>query len=146
MCLEKADKKNIKDDVSGVRKAKSLVGRWWERSPIAGEHDMAHKLPGDTLIERERETVVLADVAVGRGRSSAKVSKQYPVIDIHDKYYDKWCMAKAHKKIMRRTPTTTNSRFAWQEVHKGSAEVQRCRFGRGQTIDTSGRTYQIARR
>ena len=37
MCLEKADKGNIKDVVSDVRKAKSLVGRWLERSQIAGK-------------------------------------------------------------------------------------------------------------
>ena len=37
MCLEKADKGNIKDAVNDVRKAKSLVGRWLERSPVAGK-------------------------------------------------------------------------------------------------------------
>ena len=58
--------------MSDVRKTKSLVGRWLGRSPVADENDMANKLPGETLIERG--TVVLADVAVGRGRSSVKVS------------------------------------------------------------------------
>ena len=46
-----------------------------------------------------RDTVVLADVTVGRGRSSVKVSKLYRVIDIHDKYYNKWFMAKVPQKI-----------------------------------------------
>ena len=63
-CLEKADKGNIKVAVINVRKAKSLVGRWLERSPVASENDAVNKLPGETLIERD--TVVLVDVAVGR--------------------------------------------------------------------------------
>ena len=45
MCLENGDKKNIKDAVSDVRKAKSLVGMWLERSLVAGENDIANKLP-----------------------------------------------------------------------------------------------------
>ena len=64
-----------------------------ERSPIADKNDVANKLPGESLIERD--TVVLAEVVVGRGRSSAKVLKQYRAIDIHDKYYNKWSMATA---------------------------------------------------
>ena len=47
----------------------------------------------------ERDTVVLADVAVGRGCSSVKVSKQYRVTDIHGNYYNKWLAAKVPQKI-----------------------------------------------
>ena len=64
--------------------------------PVAGENDTANKLPGETLVERE--TVVFADVSVGRGRSSGKVLKQYRVIDIHNKYY-KWFMANVPHNI-----------------------------------------------
>ena len=74
MCLEKADKKNIKDAVSDVRKAESLVGMWSERSQVTGKNDKAVKLPGETLIERD--TVVLADITVERRGSSVKISKQ----------------------------------------------------------------------
>ena len=97
MSLERADKGCIKGAVSDVGKAKSLVGRWLERSKAAGENDKVNKRPGETVIERD--TVVLADVTVGRGRSSVKVSKMYRVIDIHDKYYSKWFMAKVPQKI-----------------------------------------------
>ena len=97
MCLEKADKGNIKDAVSSARKAKSLVGRWLGRLPVAGKNNTANELPGENLIERD--TVVLADVAVGRGRDSVKVTKQYRVVDIHDKYCNKWFMAKNPQKI-----------------------------------------------
>ena len=68
-----------------------------ERSKTAGENDKTIKIPGETVIERD--TVVLANVTVGRGRSSVKVSKMYRVIDIHDKYYNKWFMAKVPQKI-----------------------------------------------
>ena len=61
MCPERADKGNIKDSVSDVRKAKSLVGRWLEeRSQITGKNGVANKLPGETLIGRD--TDVLAEV------------------------------------------------------------------------------------
>ena len=44
----------------------------------------------------------MADDAVACGRSSAKVSKQSPVIDIHDKYCNKWCMAQVPQKIYKK--------------------------------------------
>ena len=47
----------------------------------------------------KRDTVVLEDVAVRRGGSSVKVSEQYRVIDIYDKYYNKWFVAKVPRKI-----------------------------------------------
>ena len=84
MCLERADKGCVMGAVSDVQKATSLVGRWLERSPVAGENDKSDKLPGEIVIERD--TVVLVDVTIGRGCSSVKASKQYRVIDIHDKY------------------------------------------------------------
>ena len=64
----------------------------------------------------ERDTVVLADVIVGRGGSRVKVSKQYCVIEIHDKYYNNWFMTNVPQKIFvfgkdYVTPNT-NSRFA----------------------------------
>ena len=78
---------------------KSMGGARTCRPPggTGGENDKANKQPGETVIERD--TVVLADVTVGRGRSSVKVSKMYRVLDIHDKYYNKWFMAKVPQKI-----------------------------------------------
>ena len=97
MCLEKADKGSIKGSVNGIRKAKSLVGRWLERSQAAETSDKPSDLSGETVIERD--TVVSAEVAVGRGASSTKVLKQYRVLDIHDKYYNKWFMSKDPRKV-----------------------------------------------
>ena len=51
-----------------------IANRW--------QNDVANKLPGETLIEED--TVVLAEMVVERGRSSAKALKQYRAIDIHE--------------------------------------------------------------
>ena len=98
MCLEKTDKGSIKGSVSGVRKAKSLVGRWLKRSPAAETSDKPSDLSGETVIERD--TVISADVVVGRRGPSVKVLKKYRVVDIHDKYYNKWFMSKVQQKIL----------------------------------------------
>ena len=94
-----------------------------ERSPVAGKNATVNKLPGETLIERV--TVVLADVAVGHGRGSVKVSKQYRVVDIHDKYYNKWFMAKNPQQFFGKD-SKYKLKICMQEVVKYSAEVQRC--------------------
>ena len=58
MCLEKADKGcikiKVKGAVSGVRKTKSLVGRWLEISQIAETSDKPNHLSGETIYDRER--------------------------------------------------------------------------------------------
>ena len=97
MCLERADKGCIKGSVSDIRKAKSLVGRWLKRpstSETSGNTDN-----NSVEIVIERDTVVSAHVKVGRGSSSVKVLEQYRVLDIHDKYYNKWFMAKVLQKV-----------------------------------------------
>ena len=128
MCLERVDKGNIKDDVSDVRKAKSLVERWLERSPVADKNDMANKLPEEALIERD--SVVYADVAVGRGRSSVKVSKQYRVTDTHNKYKASGSWEKSHKNLWEGLQVQSQGSHVGS---KCSAGVQRCRSGRWQT-------------
>ena len=68
-----------------------------ERPQVAGKNGKSNKLHGGTV--SERDTVILADVTVGNGGSSVKVSKQYCVIDTHEKYYSKWFMAKVRQEI-----------------------------------------------
>ena len=83
---------HIKGSVSDVRKAKSLVGRWLERPNTS---ETSGKTDNDSEeIVIERDTGVSAHVKVGRDSSSVKVLKQYRVLDNHDKYYNKWFMAK----------------------------------------------------
>ena len=104
MCLERADRGCIKRSVSDVLKAKFLVRRWLERPNTS---ETSGKTDNDSEeIVIERDTVVSAHVKVGRGSSSVKVLKQYCVLDIHDKYYNKWFMAKFRRKYLERTPST----------------------------------------
>ena len=97
MCPEKTDKGCINGSVSDVRKTKSLVGGWLERPSTS---ETSGKTDNDSVeIVIERDTMVSAYVKVGRGSSSVKVLKQYRVLDIHDKYYNKWFMAKDLQKV-----------------------------------------------
>ena len=52
---------------------------------------------GEIVIERD--TVVSAHAKLGQWSSSVKVLKQYRVLNIHDKYYNKWFMAKVPQKV-----------------------------------------------
>ena len=88
-----------------------------ERSPVAGKNNTANKLPGENLIERD--TIVLADVAVRRGRDSVKVSKQYRVVDIHDKYYNKWFMAKNPQSFWEGLQVKTQGSHAGSKCSAG---------------------------
>ena len=61
----------------------------------------------------ERDTVVSAHVKVWRGSSSMKVLKQYRVLNTHDKYYNKWFVAKDPQKVLGKdgvgtTPPSTS--------------------------------------
>ena len=47
----------------------------------------------------ERDTLVSANVNVGEGASRVAIKKYYRVIDIHDKYYNKWFMSKKACKV-----------------------------------------------
>ena len=42
----------------------------------------------------ERDTIISANIIVGRGSSSVTVAKHYRIVDFHDKYYNKWFMTK----------------------------------------------------
>ena len=92
-----------------------------ERSQVAGENDKTNKLPGATVIERD--TVVSADVKVRRGGFSVKVLKKYCLVDIHDKYYNKWFMSKVPQKNRRGLQVQTEGSHAGSECSSG---VQRC--------------------
>ena len=48
--------------------------------------------PVDNYIERD--TIISKNVIVGQGAPSLTVPKQYHVVDVHDKYYNKWLMSK----------------------------------------------------
>ena len=93
-CLEGKDRGSLKGAVSSIRKANSLVGRWLDKS--GGAVSASTPIPKEDLIERD--TIISANVTVGRGASSITVAKHYRVLDVHDKYYNKWFMSKVPSK------------------------------------------------
>ena len=50
----------------------------------------------------ERDMVISANVIVGRGASSVTVAEHYRVVDVHDKYYNKWFMSRLPSKIWKK--------------------------------------------
>ena len=58
--------------------------------------------PDQSTDDIERDTVVAANVTVGRGARKMTFLKQYRVLDIHDKYYNKWFMSKETSKKWKR--------------------------------------------
>ena len=96
-CLE--EEIRIVGAVSVARKAKSLVQRWLAKAvdivtPDTGESDAL--AANDIIIERD--TIVIVKVKVGKGAATANVSCSYHVIDIYEKYYNKWFMHKESQK------------------------------------------------
>ena len=89
VCLEQKD--NIRGANNPICKAKLLVQRWLTKLTNANESKGACK-SGDTLIERD--VVVLVNVKVGSGASASNVALPYRIVDIYDKYYNKWFMSK----------------------------------------------------
>ena len=87
---------------------------------------------GDIVIERD--TVVSAHVKVGRGGSSVKVLKKYRVLDIHEKYYNKWFMAKVPQKVFGK-----DSKYKLKVRMQEVSAVQEYR-----DVDLDGSTYKRA--
>ena len=97
-CLENEDRRGSTGSASYTRKAKSLVARWLNKtSNIASARG-----PDRSTDDIERDTVVAANVTVGRGARKMTFLKQYRVLDIHDKYYNKWFMSKETSKKWKR--------------------------------------------
>ena len=73
----------------------------------------------------ERDTVVSAHVKEGQKSSSVKVLKQYRVLDIHNKYYNKWSMAKVPQKVLGKD-SKYKLKIHMQEVSAVQEYIQRC--------------------
>ena len=88
--LEGKDRGSLKGAVSSTRKEKLLVGRCLDKP--SGAESPSSPSPVDNRIERY--TVISANVIVGWGASSVTVAEHYRVVDVHDKYYNKWFMSR----------------------------------------------------
>ena len=89
-CFEGKCRGSLKVYVRSVRKEKFLVGRSLKKP--SAEASPSSPSPVDNHIERD--TIVSANLIVGRGASSVTVEKHFRVLDVHDKYYNKWFMYK----------------------------------------------------
>ena len=114
-CLEGKVRGGLKGAVISTRKAKSLVGMWLEKT--SGKASPSMPSPVDNIIEREK--IISENVIVGQGASSVTVEKQYRVVDVHDKYYNKWFMSKVPSKKWKK-----NSKFKLKARMKEINAVQ----------------------
>ena len=96
--LEGKDIESLKWDVSSARKATSLFGRCLDKSSIAASNSSTSLV--DNRIERD--TIISANVILGRGASSITVAKHYCIVDVHNTYYNKWFMYKLPSKKQKK--------------------------------------------
>ena len=71
-----------------------LVGRCLDKT--SGAASPSSSIPMANHIERD--TIISENVIIGQGASSVTVSKQYSVVDVHGKYYNKWFISKVPSK------------------------------------------------
>eukprot|EP00957_Ditylum_brightwellii_P212289 15367162-Ditylum_brightwellii.AAC.3 len=86
-------KEKIVRAVSSARKAKSLVGRWLAKIANSDPLPKDDSILYDSVIV-ERDVLVLVNVKVGSCASAANISCNFCVLDIYEKYDNKWFMSK----------------------------------------------------
>ena len=107
------------------RAAKSLLGRWMEKSalPNKGGSDTAgNGNVNDFVIERD--TVVSCDITTGRGQATTTISKDYRVLGVYDKFYNKWFMTseKKHWGVLMKEDRKKLFKMAIRMMETGSIE------------------------
>jgi len=85
-CIEGKDKTT--GALSMAQKAKALVQRWLARAVDSFTDDNDGPVDNEVIIERD--VIVLLNVKVGRGASSANVPCSFRVMEVYEKYYNKW--------------------------------------------------------
>ena len=88
--------------VSFARESKSLVARWLTKGADCAPTD--GDVPSKNEIIIERDVIVLLNIKTGRGERAATVSLPYRVLNIYEKYYNKWFMSKKPYKKWRKEP------------------------------------------
>ena len=97
-CL--ANSEHISGSISSSRKVKSLVERWIARPPGGVRKDGAELVGEDILIERD--VIILANVKLGVGAAASTVQCKFRVLDVLEKYYNKWFMSLEPTKKFRK--------------------------------------------
>ena len=94
-CL--ANSEHTPGSISPNRKAKSLVQRWVSK-PIDGVVKDGKDLVGVEHIFIKRDVIVLLDVKCGVGAGTIVVQRHFRVLEISEKYYNKWFVSPAAAK------------------------------------------------
>ena len=96
--IEGADR--VDGAVSDARKVKSLVQRWLAKPVRSVQTSVDAVETRGILIERD--TIVVIKVKLGSGASALTVSRFVRVLNIFEKYYNKWFMSKEPFKIWKK--------------------------------------------
>ncbi len=79
------------------RKYNSFLGRWFGTGPLnRGEESDNHAQTSDLMIECNR--LIMCQIKTGTDTSTTQIPAKYCVIGAYKKSYNKWFMAKEHKK------------------------------------------------
>jgi len=92
-----ANSEHTPGSISPNRKAKSLVQRWVAK-PIDGVVKDGAELVGIEDILIERDVIILLNVEYGTGAAATVVQRQFRVLEIYEKYYNKWFVSPAAAK------------------------------------------------
>jgi len=91
--------------VSFARKAKSLVQRWLAKSvDTIAMSTGADLLAANNDIIIERNTILLLSIKIGRGASATNVACHFRVMEVYEKYYNKWFMSTVPVKKWKKEP------------------------------------------
>ena len=112
-CLEGKYICSLKGAIRSVKKSKSLVGRWLEKP--SGAASPSSPSPVDNRIERD--TIISENMIVGKGASSVTVAKHYRVVDVHEKYYNKWFMSRLTSNECKKD-SKLKLKYRMQEINK----------------------------
>ena len=98
MIIEGAE--SVVGAVSDARKVKSLVQRWLAKpaSNVRAQVDDV-ETRGKKI---ERDTILVVKVKLGSGAAAATVSRFVRVVNIFEKYYNKWFMSKEPFKVWKK--------------------------------------------
>ena len=93
--------KSAAGSVSFLRKAKSLVQRWLAKLESGGNED-SDSTTTDTRIERD--VILMVNAKMGSGASAVNVASYYRVVNVFEKYYNKWFMSMVPFKLWKKEP------------------------------------------
>ncbi len=91
-----ANGEHTSGSISFARKVKSLVERWIARPAGGLIKDGTELVADDKWIERG--VIILVSVKVGAGAAATTVRCKYRVLEIHEKYYNKWFVSLDSRK------------------------------------------------